>query len=125
MELVEPWVSLEGYVRTRSAEARCEAELARRFLEEGLVRSAAGKVWQVCKAVLAGLAARSLDLLEGAFPGVRRMRGGRALKEAYWIAAPMPTARVGGVALGGEVRRGGAVLRYDPARPAQVSVQRA
>jgi hypothetical protein len=112
VELVKPWASLEGYIKTRSAEARCEAELARRFLEEGLVRNAAGKAWQAWKAVLAGLAAKSLDLLEGAFPGVRRTRDGRALKEAYWIAALMPTTRVRSVAQLLAGRYGEEVLYY-------------
>ncbi|MGC8544205.1 MAG: PaREP1 family protein, partial [Vulcanisaeta sp.] len=42
-ELPKPWFDLDGYRKTRLLEARYEAELARRFLDEGLIRNAAGR----------------------------------------------------------------------------------
>jgi HEPN domain-containing protein len=42
-------------------EAKYEAELARRFLEDGLYRNAAGRAFQAWKAILASLAVDHID----------------------------------------------------------------
>ncbi|MEZ0320231.1 MAG: PaREP1 family protein [Pyrobaculum sp.] len=50
MSIVHPWKNLRRYVEIRLDEA--EADLALRFLEEGLHRNAAGKAFQAWKAAL-------------------------------------------------------------------------
>lgn len=50
---VSPWRDLEGYVRLRLEGAVTEAELALKFLDQGLHRNAAGKAFQGWKALLA------------------------------------------------------------------------
>ncbi|MGC8584166.1 MAG: PaREP1 family protein, partial [Thermoproteus sp.] len=54
----------EGYVSARLLEALVEARLALKFLEEGLVRSAAGKAFQAWKALMAALLRLELDRLK-------------------------------------------------------------
>lgn len=44
-ELPKPWFN-----NARLLEAKYEAEIARKFLEEGLLRNAAGKVYKTWKA---------------------------------------------------------------------------
>lgn len=55
MQIVHPWRDLRRYVEIRLQEVAAEAELALRFLEEGLHRNAAGKAFQAWKAALAAL----------------------------------------------------------------------
>jgi hypothetical protein len=67
VEVVErplPKPSDEGYVEARLLEALVEARLALRFLEEGLTRNAAGKVFQAWKALLAALLRLELEKLK-------------------------------------------------------------
>ncbi len=73
-ELPKPWFDIDGYRRTRLLEARYEAELARRFLDEGLTRNAAGKAYQAWKALVAAFAAENRDKLRDVFKGVVRLR---------------------------------------------------
>ncbi|WP_280531755.1 PaREP1 family protein [Pyrobaculum islandicum] len=47
-----------------------EAELAVRFLEQGLMRNAAGKAWQAWKALLAAAAAQNREAIASRFGGV-------------------------------------------------------
>lgn len=95
--LEKPWLDLDGYIRVRLLEAKFEAELAAKFLEQGLVRNAAGKAYQAWKAVLGALAARSRDRLSGLYPGVKRI-GERAVPRADWIIAIMPSSKMREVA---------------------------
>ncbi|MFB6491076.1 MAG: PaREP1 family protein [Thermoproteus sp. AZ2] len=88
-----PWLDLDGYIKVRLLEAKYEAELAAKFLEQGLVRNAAGKAYQAWKAVLGALAARSRDRLEGLYPGIRRI-GERAVPRVDWIIAIMPSSKM-------------------------------
>ncbi len=67
VELVErplPKPSSEGYIEARLLEALAEARLALRFLEEGLTRNAAGKVFQAWRALLAALLRLELERLK-------------------------------------------------------------
>ncbi|MGC8974410.1 MAG: PaREP1 family protein [Thermoproteus sp.] len=98
MELVKPWRDEEGYLKARLTEALYEAELARRFLDEGLCRNAAGKAYQAWKALLAALALKERDVLKEAFRGVKKLRNGKRLSEVDWIIAFMPSTRIRTVA---------------------------
>ncbi|GAA5418477.1 PaREP1 family protein [Sulfurisphaera tokodaii] len=46
-------ICLQAYKKTRLLEARYEAEITRKFLDEGLIRNAARKAYQACKALVA------------------------------------------------------------------------
>ena len=54
----------ERYVEARLLEALVEARLALRFLQEGLMRNAAGKAFQAWKALLAALLRMELEKLK-------------------------------------------------------------
>nr|WP_309544021.1 PaREP1 family protein [Pyrobaculum aerophilum] len=51
MQIIYPWRDIRRYVEIRISEALVEADLALRFLEEGLHRNAAGKAFQAWKAL--------------------------------------------------------------------------
>ena len=93
-----PWRDLRRYVEIRLAEAEQEAELALRFLEEGLTRNAAGKAFQAWKALLAALAALERDLIERRIPGTAVDRLGRRRRRSDMVIALMPTSRMRTVA---------------------------
>jgi hypothetical protein len=103
IELEKPWRDPEGYRRGRLLEAKYEAELALKFLEEGLYRNAAGKAFQAWKALLAALAVEHRDKLAERFKGVRTTRDGRRVHLADFVVAFMPTGYMLAVAkdLGG------------------------
>jgi predicted dinucleotide-binding enzyme len=94
---VDAW-GIRQKVETRLQAALAEAELALRFLEEGLHRNAAGRAFQAWKAALAAAAALARDEL------LRRYRGKVATREdaevelADWLIALMPTGRMWEVA---------------------------
>lgn len=71
--LPKPWFDLEGYRRTRLLEARYGIELAKRFLDEGLIRNAASKAFQAVKALLVALAVDNRDKLIVRYPGKVRI----------------------------------------------------
>ena len=98
MELVKPWRNEAGYMRARLLEASYEAELAAKFLEEGLIRNAAGRAYQAWKALLAALAARARDELAKVYTGMKRLRSGARISEVDWVIAFMPSSRVRPVA---------------------------
>ncbi|MEM0464377.1 PaREP1 family protein [Pyrobaculum sp.] len=105
-QLPKPWFDIKRYREVRLREALYEAELAEEFLEEGLVRNAAGKAWQAWKAVVAAYAVDRLDDLRKAFPGLKKPRGARrAVERALWVIAIMPTTALKKVAqiIGGDV----------------------
>jgi hypothetical protein len=68
-ELPKPWFNLEAYKKTRLEEAKYEAEIARKFLEQNLIRNAAGKAFQAWKALVAALAVDKRNELEKLYPG--------------------------------------------------------
>ncbi|WP_446751700.1 PaREP1 family protein [Vulcanisaeta sp. JCM 16161] len=91
LKLSKPWLNAEEYRRGRILEARCEAELALKFLEAGLYRNAAGKAFQAWKALLAALAIGHGDELAKRFKGIRRTRDGKRVSLSDFIVAFMPT----------------------------------
>ncbi len=91
LELSKPWKDPAGYKRGRLLEAKYEAELALRFLEQGLYRNAAGKAFQAWKALLAAIAVDHGNVLAERFKGVRATREGRRVSLADFIIAFMPT----------------------------------
>ncbi|WP_308215121.1 PaREP1 family protein [Pyrobaculum sp. 3827-6] len=67
----KPWISLDKYSEDRLREAVYEAELALRFLENGMYRNAASEAFQAVKALLAA-AAQQRERLGGLYPGEGR-----------------------------------------------------
>ncbi|MGC9171127.1 MAG: PaREP1 family protein [Thermoproteus sp.] len=84
-----PKPSAEDYVSARLLEALVEAQLALRFLREGLVRNAAGKAFQAWRALMAALLKLELDRLKAL---------ARSEDERKWlesVAVPrVPTSRL-------------------------------
>jgi len=78
-----------SYVEARLLEALVEARLALRFLQEGIVRNAAGKAFQAWKAYMAALLRLELDKLKAL---------AKTEEEKRWLettAAPrVPTTRM-------------------------------
>ncbi|MEZ0319661.1 MAG: PaREP1 family protein [Pyrobaculum sp.] len=97
-QFTPPWRSLEKYVEARVEEARLEARLALRFLEEGLLQNAAGKAFQAWKAVLAALAASHREVVAEKFRGVVVDKLGKKRERADLIIALMPTTKMRAVA---------------------------
>ena len=85
-------------VETRLQAAPAEAELALRFLEEGLHRNAAGKAFQAWKAALAAAAALARDELLRKYRGKVATREGAEVELADWLIALMPTGKMWEVA---------------------------
>jgi hypothetical protein len=66
--LPKPWFNLEAYKKIRLEEARFEVEIAEKFLQEGLIRNAAGKAFQAWKSLLAALLTEKRDVLVKKYP---------------------------------------------------------
>jgi hypothetical protein len=94
---VDAW-GIRQKVEIRLQEATAEAELALRFLEEGLHRNAAGKAFQAWKAALAAAAALARDELLRRYRGKVASREGAEVELADWLIALMPTGRMWEVA---------------------------
>jgi len=94
---VDAW-GIRQKVETRLQAAPAEAELALRFLEEGLHRNAAGKAFQAWKAALAAGAALARDELLRRYRGKVATREGAEVELADWLIALMPTGRMWEVA---------------------------
>ena len=90
-ELPKPWFNLEAYKKIRLEEARFEVEIAEKFLQEGLVRNAAGKVFQAWKSLLAALLTDKRDVLVKKYPKKKSL-GRRKIEFADWIIAVVPTS---------------------------------
>ena len=104
-ELPKPWFDLQAYKKTRLMEAKYGAEIARRFLEEGLVRNAAGKAYRAWKALVAGVSVDYRDKLKGVFKGKVKIKGGKVVDKVDWVIAIMPSTALKTVSqiIGGEV----------------------
>ena len=85
-------------VETRLQAAPAEAELALRFLEEGLHRDAAGKAFQAWRAALAAAAALARDELLRRYRGKVASPEGAEVELADWLIALMPTGKMWEVA---------------------------
>jgi Archaeal PaREP1/PaREP8 family. len=90
-ELPKPWFNLEAYKKIRLEEAKFEVEIAEKFLQEGLVRNAAGKVFQAWKSLLAALLTDKRDVLVKKYPKKKSL-GRRKIELADWIIAVVPTS---------------------------------
>lgn len=104
-ELPKPWFDLYAYKKTRLLEAKYELELAKRFLDEGLVRNSAGKVYQAWKALVAAYAVDYRDKLKNYFKGIVRIKGGKKVEKVDWIIAIMPSTAIktASQVIGGEI----------------------
>jgi Archaeal PaREP1/PaREP8 family. len=98
VQIVHPWRDLRRYVEIRLQEATAEAELALRFLEEGLHRNAARKAFQAWKAALAAAAALARDEMLKRYRGKVATREDTEVEMADWLIALMPTGRMWEVA---------------------------
>jgi hypothetical protein len=91
LKLSHPWRDLRGYIEARLEEAEAEFQLASKFLEERIHRNAAGKAFQGWKAALAAAAALNIERIGELLKGKVRMRDGKIVSRAEWVAAFMPT----------------------------------
>ncbi len=98
MEVTKPWIDARRYQEDRFREAFYEAELAERFLQNGLLRNAAGKAFQAIKAYVAGLAVDYREELAKHYPGVRRLGPNKVVDRVDWLIAVMPSSRLREVA---------------------------
>ncbi len=93
-----PWRDVAQYVKLRLEEALWEAELALKFLEQGLHRNAAGKAFQAWKALLAAAAAQHREAIARRYAGAVRDKTGRLRARADVVIALMPTTKMREVA---------------------------
>jgi len=93
-----PWLDTSQYIKLRLEEAVQEAELALKFLDQGLHRNASVKVFQAWKAMISAAAAKNRELIVRHYTGVVRDRTGRVRSRADLIIALMPTTRLREVA---------------------------
>ena len=93
-----PWLDTSQYIKLRLEEAVQEAELALKFLDQGLHRNASGKVFQAWKAMISAAAAKNRELIARHYTGVVKDRTGRVRSRADIIIALMPTIRLREVA---------------------------
>jgi len=93
-----PWRDVAQYVKIRLEEALWEAELALKFLEQGLHRNAAGKAFQAWKALLAAVAAQYKDAIAKRYAGAVKDKTGRLRSRADMVIALMPTTKMREVA---------------------------
>ncbi|AFA40252.1 Archaeal PaREP1/PaREP8 family [Pyrobaculum oguniense TE7] len=94
--LVRPWLDLARYREARLKEALIEARLALEFLDDGLVRNAAGKAFQAWKAYLGALLADKREYLKELYPGSRKIMVGEEVdvEEADVVIALVPTSHM-------------------------------
>jgi hypothetical protein len=97
-EVTKPWVDERRYQEDRFMEALYEAELAERFMKDGLLRNAAGKAYQALKAYVAGLSVDYRGLLSQYFPGRRKITPTKTVERVDWVIAIMPSGRLREVA---------------------------
>jgi hypothetical protein len=93
-----PWRDTIEYIKLRLEEAIQEAELAIKFLDQGLHRNASGKVFQAWKALMSAAAAKNRELIAKHYTGIVKDRTGRIRSRADLIIALMPTTRLREVA---------------------------
>jgi hypothetical protein len=93
-----PWRDISQYVKIRLEEALREAELALKFLEQGLHRNATGKAFQAWKALLAAVAAQHREAIARRYAGAVRDKTGRLRSRADVVIALMPTTKMREVA---------------------------
>ncbi|MEM1627570.1 MAG: PaREP1 family protein [Sulfolobaceae archaeon] len=104
-ELPKPWFDLYAYKKIRLLEAKYEVEVARHFLDQGLIRNAASKAYQAWKALVAAFAVDYRDKLNNIFRGKVRIKGGKKVEKVDWVIAVMPSnvIKVVSQVIGGEI----------------------
>ena len=97
-ELTKPWIDLKKYREDRLKEALYEADLAERFMNDGLLRNAAGKAYQAVKAYIAAVAVDYREQLAKYFLGKKRLSKSREVDMVDWVIAVMPSTQLRKVA---------------------------
>ncbi|MEL9991204.1 MAG: PaREP1 family protein [Thermoproteus sp.] len=80
----------------RLRESAVEAELAKKFLQAGLLRNAAGKAFQAWRAYLSYLSIKHHDLFR--IEGYKALGGGASVPRREWILAVVPTSMLAKIA---------------------------
>ncbi|WP_410545047.1 PaREP1 family protein [Acidianus sp.] len=70
----------EAYKKVRLEEAKYEAEIAKKFLEQGLTRNAADKIFQAVKVLVVAKAVDNTDKLEKEYKGKVKLRNGKKVE---------------------------------------------
>jgi hypothetical protein len=76
-KLPKSWINKEAYKKVRLEEAKYEAEIAKKFLEQGLTRNATSKIFQAVKALVVAKAVDNMDKLEKEYKGKVKLRNGK------------------------------------------------
>lgn len=84
-ELPKPWYNPITYKKIRLEEAKFEAEIAKKFVNENLTRNAAGKIFQAWEALVAALAVDKRNEIENKYKGIVKIKEGKKVKRADWI----------------------------------------
>jgi|ECHhosMinimDraft_1075155.scaffolds.fasta_scaffold08740_2 hypothetical protein len=92
--LVKPWIDAKKYQADRFREALYEADLAERFLNDGLIRNSVGKAYQAVKAYVAGISVDYRDLLLKYYPGRKKISPIKVVEKVDWIIAIMPSNKL-------------------------------
>ncbi|BDB98513.1 PaREP1 family protein [Saccharolobus caldissimus] len=92
--LVKPWVDVKKYQADRFREALYEADLAERFLNDGLIRNSAGKAYRAVKAYVASISVDYRDLLSKYYLGERKFLLIKVVEKVDWIIAIMPSNKL-------------------------------
>ena len=87
--MIELRLNLDDIGKARLREATAELELAEKFLNDGLIRNAAGKAFQAWKSYMSYLAIRNKDLFN--FGGYKRVNRNVRVSRNDWVLAVMPT----------------------------------
>ena len=88
-------IPLDKIARARLEESKAEVEMAKKFMEAGLLRNAAGKAFQAWKSYLSYLAIKNQDLFH--FEGYKQLGKGLAVSRKEWILAVVPTAMLAAI----------------------------
>ena len=86
-------LNVKALAKERLGEALKELDVAEVFLDQGLVRNAAGKAFQAWKAFISYLALRNVELLREKYRGNKRI-GSIIIPMHEWVAAIAPTNRL-------------------------------
>ena len=87
--MIELRLNLDDIGKARLREATAELELAEKFLNDGLIRNAAGKAFQAWKSYMSYLAIRNKDIFN--FSGYKRVNRNVRVLRNDWVLAIMPT----------------------------------
>ncbi|AFA38979.1 Archaeal PaREP1/PaREP8 family [Pyrobaculum oguniense TE7] len=88
-------IPLDEIARARLEESKAEVEVAKKFIEAGLLRNAAGKAFQAWKSYLSYLAIKNQDLFH--FEGYKQLGKGLAVPRKEWVLAVVPTTMLAAI----------------------------